>query len=1102
MSEYESQIEAQNDQILTPKEREILMLKADYRRYLAKYKMDLYKIPRPQDESSRIEFDKKRLKIEKNLDIAQISSEDATILLIKGEESLRKKAVGFSESLPRYSAYLYANLAKLRFFAGEKYHNDFKNADELISKSSKVEKLDDLLAEAVIVGLLKTNLGNRQIPPVDRLVQAAASDQKMIADIALSLDDKEQKNFLQQIPEKIRDKMSLLMDRELSKVLKQSIATEEEKEQIKQMQGETAQKLEKLLGVGERETVKLLVEILGELETDQTKLMFKKFGKESLKKDTSSVVDSLRRIIVELAKYDEFASGSLVMKLLGKKELKDSYFTYFTQKLIDKGFLTNNLYQAESWPDTRCQELFDYLTNSIPQWQDEENVIKPFKEGVRIFGWQKMFGYAGRSDVTPHDALFAFSRIIDLMNLSGLSATQFYGQILSQVKMDSSSYEAGTSYHALNEIANSINVAPNNLERMRAKINKYPQIDRLKDLAVYFDSNANIFNSWTNLKKFSELIQLLERAEILDELNELKNEAKNDYKKQKLYQFIEYLAFHPDSKVNMQMVLQFWREPEKFLELADEHTPSEVQDAKKPSNYTDIPHLDLTAEELRDALVGGELDRIQTFLPMEIVYSVENTQELQVELSFLDKLKQEIGSKKDGTANGKLFKEVSKILGSHKINIIDYLQSGGQAATGTDLREIEIKINEAMAQYPNDKIKQEQKPIAKRYRAKVNLKSDPQAVLAGNDTACCMFFGSGKNNIYMFNPNCALFTLEEQRGNAWKTIAQSVLTADKDIKKPIPEVVKVLQENTGNLSGVLPESVLSETKYLLSCDNIEVATNAKDKAKIIEAIYRSFFEKYLPYLNAQADCQYNEDKIIIGQGNSDIRFGVEEPNTFAPVAPVGYSDKLGAKVDAVYFKSHGREIKLKEEEVKQEDTERAGIRLSKGISPLNFQDSLAVGFLESKAYSDNDKLITQLHNMENGLIAKDINNENKKRPNLSFKYIDEIGKIRGYILAYEGRDDDGKPMIYIADLASDKESKMAGGRLINQFLDFYKREYLAKGRLIPIYMQARENTSYKILQGSLTSIEKKLDIKVKVDEERAYPQNDDIMHPLWLRPIR
>ena len=54
-----------------------------------------------------------------------------------------------------------------------------------------------------------------------------------------------------------------------------------------------------------------------------------------------------------------------------------------------------------------------------------------------------------------------------------------------------------------------------------------------------------------------------------------------------------------------------------------------------------------------------------------------------------------------------------------------------------------------------------------------------------------MGFGTGKNNVYMFNPNDALFTVRLVRSDGTaRTIAQSVLTKDKDVKVPVPTIME------------------------------------------------------------------------------------------------------------------------------------------------------------------------------------------------------------------------------------------------------------------------------------------------------------------------
>lgn len=661
------------------------------------------------------------------------------------------------------------------------------------------------------------------------------------------------------------------------------------------------------------------------------------------------------------------------------------------------------------------QKVYEALSDNTDLYQDEENIKNPFEAGASIFGYKYMFEYLNRKRLSLHSGLHAFESIINLYKASGLKPNQFYGNILKQVNMDDREYEAGTAHHHFNELSQTLNT---DFASILRTAQEYSDITLLKQLIEVFDSPKKIFESWNNLKRYADLTQILEQKEMIEKLKELKATGK-----EALYSYVEKLAFHPSSKVDMQAVMRFWQEPESFLDADATHTPAEVHNRKKPSNYIEVPYLDLTAEELRDALVEGDMDNLQVFTPMEIRYKVE----------------------------------------------------------------VKGKENTVIA--------------------KINRKSDPDGVLAGNDTACCMPFGEGKNNVYTFNPNDALFTLQIQRpeGTA-RTIAQSVLTKDKDIKILIPKIIEQLNQIGEHLTKILPEDILKKSPSYLACDNVEVAANYQQNEypRLIEMIYRDFFKEYMERFGRMQGL--NTGKIPIGQGYSDTLTHLpEELNTFAPLAPVGYSDKLGEKV---FMLDLTMKIPVTEKTifvspiVKQDEQRPFPYR--QGLSALTFEDTLPVAYLEGKAYADNESLMVYLHNLENGLIAKDINNAAKHRPNMSLKYLDADGKMRGYILAYEGelsREEKREKIIYISDLASDKESKTAGGHLIQEFARLYKKNYLEKGNLVPIYAQARETTSYRIIQRQLEKIGRDLGIKIKLEELPTYEKGQDTMHPVMIRPV-
>lgn len=743
-----------------------------------------------------------------------------------------------------------------------------------------------------------------------------------------------------------------------------------------------------------------------------------------------------------------------------------------------------------------------------------------------------MFEYLDREGLSRHDGLHAFNDVIKLCENSGSDPKIFYQNILKQVHKDSGTYDEGTAHHHLNAIAapygrtgitrreerardpetgeysyrivsNLKKSVSDQIEKVLNTARRYPSVRHLQALTESFERPQDVFASWNNLKRFSELEQLIQQSEILDQLQELKGKGK-----EKLYTFVETLAFHPTSKVNMQDVMQFWRNPAAFLNNQDSHTPAEVHDRKKPSNYTEIPNLDLTAEQLRDALVEGKIDQLQVFTPLAIRYEILKDNEKYPPTSEM--IREALGSKKnnvEGKAKNsqKLFGELKKAFKQHGLDLQPYLGM-------TEEQYLPEPLNQQIRELCYNPVFGMAKPETTTFIAKINRKSDPNSVLAGNDTACCMPFGSGKNNVYMFNPDTSLFTLQiETSDGKLRTITQSVLTKDADIKKTIPEVIEQLKKQGEHLTEIIPEAILSEAPRYLAADNVEVAPNyrGEEYSQIIALIYRDFFKEYMNRYAKQQNL--NPESVPVGKGYSDSLVHLpEKPNTFAPLAPVGYSDKTHP---TVYELNLTGELPHVEKEILESAplpaTASVPVPEIRGVEYLDFQDTLATAYLEGKAYSDNESLVVYLHNIENGLIAKDINNTTKDRPNMSLKYVDDQGKMRGYLLAYEGKITDagagpliGERALYISDLASDQQSRRAGGSLIKAFAALYKQNYLAKDNYLPLYVQARETTSYRIIQRQIEGISQDLGIEIELEELPTYQAGEDTMHPVIIRPRR
>ncbi|MFH1602266.1 MAG: hypothetical protein ABIB61_04925 [Candidatus Shapirobacteria bacterium] len=90
-----------------------------------------------------------------------------------------------------------------------------------------------------------------------------------------------------------------------------------------------------------------------------------------------------------------------------------------------------------------------------------------------------------------------------------------------------------------------------------------------------------------------------------------------------------------------------------------------------------MPNLDLTALELRDALVEGKVDAIQAFTPLEIRYTIP-VEDYAPE-PILDVVSKALGSRKrevEGVARNsrKLFSKINALLKPHSMSVIEYLQ--------------------------------------------------------------------------------------------------------------------------------------------------------------------------------------------------------------------------------------------------------------------------------------------------------------------------------------------------------------------------------------------------------------------------------------------
>jgi len=997
-----------------------------------------------------------------------ITNQEADEFLNKQEAFLRDKIKNSAKLNPNLASFLIANLIKLKQAVGENWDKEFLEFEKLNKKAAFSDQLSpaNLLPEAITIGVLKRNLEKDILPDTKLLTNNLRNNPRLIEDCTfLSNSDDLVHNldgYSKNDQTLIKEKFNQARAEFYSEMIINKIAAGNKPEKI----------LSKLSNLN--------------LET-AFKLINAGHAKE---------VDNCERSF--------------------NKEVA------LPVKLSELFFVKDNLKEIEELDSEAAAKLFyEKIKNEHVDWKDEQNITGPFESGAKLFGYQRLFKYLDRTTLTRHDGLHNFRKIIELAKASNLKPLEFYSNILEQVASDDSEYSDGTAHHHLNSLANNIDL---DFDNIISKAKTYSNINKLQVLIKDLADPKTIFSSWKYLKKYAEVCELLKRRELLEKLQVLKKENK-----EKLYNYIETLAFHPN--ISMEKVMQFWQDPEDFLELSDSHTPEVVHNRKKPSNYVEFPNLDLSAEDLRDALVDGNYNELQVIRPFEIKYQVAKGESEYSKKSLPELLIIALGQRQNGIKGkaqnpGLLYKKLNSLFSANNIKlnsankdnqVLGFLDLAGK--NDNDVKEFliagglgEKEGSKFLAEINNlvkdEKIGLKDNTEAEEYLVKINSKDDPDGVVAGNDTACCMPFGSGKNNVYTFNPICSLLTVQKKvEGNKYRTVAQSVVTKNKDIKETVSELVKALNQTNIKLHELINEDLLIEQPSIVTCDNIELAENFKNnprKDQILKDLYTDFFQEYLEkYSNVD---NLDKSKIIIGMGYTDALNNLSTVNnTFVPEAPVGYSDNLGSKSFILDIKKENNNLITKKKIIKISKIDESKNKINNlptGIYPLTFEDSLQVAYIEGKAYQENESLIEYLHNMENALISKDVNNQIKNRPNMSFKYIDDKGKMHGYILAYEGRKNKtGKNVVYVSDLASDKNIR-AGGSLILGFCSAYKQNYLEKNNLVPIYAQMREKTSYQIITKQLEKLTKNLGIKFKITELDSYKTGADTMHEVMIEPAR
>ncbi len=403
------------------------------------------------------------------------------------------------------------------------------------------------------------------------------------------------------------------------------------------------------------------------------------------------------------------------------------------------------------------------------------------------------------------------------------------------------------------------------------------------------------------------------------------------------------------------------------------------------------------------------------------------------------------------------------------------------------LEKLGKESNDAINQKAKEFIDQLKEKLKEKYKvdfsskvilkAEILMPSNPERPTVGNNTNSCDGFGDGKRTQYDFNPTCsqlAISFIEKLANKKERTVVvtQSLLTfntdtSDKEIIQKIVHNKSGFDDLKNTLGKNFLEKYYKKSKKILSCDNIEVNNNFKGKILFNNAtvgkIYRDFIITLL-----KNNPQLEQSKFIVGSTYNDVNVikdlrAKDEPNTFLLSSLLPYSDNMQSHCNIV---ETGLKNNKKEQEI---ENKKAGIR------EISAMDTFPVAFLEEQIYTESnaDNLVEGITQIQNILIGSSYACLKHNIANLNKGYFNKKGILKGYLLAYPVKNTDTNDIsIYVHDLAIDKKSKMAGGKLM---IDFFKTIKLVIEKLkketgqdkVTIKMASKKDTAYPIIKAGV-----------------------------------
>ncbi len=710
-------------------------------------------------------------------------------------------------------------------------------------------------------------------------------------------------------------------------------------------------------------------------------------------------------------------------------------------------------------------EIFAALRNGIEEW-DYQSVWKiksqfyPTEEKEKLVHLQEYFGewvwtyffdkVSRHKNIVdrfrdPHNALLHRDQLIALakqLETKGIHKEQFINAYLGVA------WDRANWYQQLNDFL--IQYDAQWEEDVKAELAD-PEWLQEKEFLDYANSilqqgqDGSLYKNLDSLEKIVALMQMLYKKDSLKKLQVL-SESK-DERDQKRYEYFKSAIYHPRTTL---IIMDLYEDPEEFLWLNDTTFPDlkDIHETKKPVHMVqDFPYLDFDAKDLVDCLSLWVYDAVSYFKPYEKEYLINANSCYAVE---------EVQTKVQQTLMGADQKKISVIITAYNKIYPENLLSFWQWKENRELfiqetinkNDVFVWIDlftrlwyQEFNQYKNLQL----------MTAKITAKADPNNWF--NWFNCdALSEWHGKKVVAMFNPYCTDFCIYQWEASTKNDTLK--VTSRVTLNRQIPHnfntlLEKVKTETTHDIVKILWtgfNDVKDPKEYIITMDNIEANANFWNKYNAaIRMIYEDFFSEYVgKYPLSPAWIPINTDYFQSGINYNKLDILTKRvPNETLPVFVNWYTDN--GSTETLIWELHA--------------WEKHNYDKKRWIQNLSIEDVIPISYLEWNVYPESMK--AHLWNLQHEITASVLNNTLKWRENLSFTWYDEEGKLRWYLLAYQGNMQDGEPWIYISDFAIDEHARWRSWvAMITHWIKVVKEKYPQ----LPIFTRARANTSYRLVQ--------------------------------------